>query len=981
MFPCFAGMGPQGVEPRGSPAQTTRRDAYYSGDPRDREPPREHSAQRGPTGLQTSPITPEHGQYYAGQQGEDPWSTFQPLPPPNYYGMFPSYAPYGPQYGPQGLVSRAYGGFGAPHLRFPGPPLPRDTPPRPPPPPPPQTPAWTKEIRSMRGELEDSLAKAMGVLCSTIDKRLSGGARAPSHLEYEGGARGQAAQSTAPAALGAAPRESALMPPPLTRGGHIEPPAPPPGQAPGPVAPVIHREITLSDMFEPSIAGVSAIAGASHLTDNARTSTPRVEPVCSPGARSREHTSAPWVEPQCSPGARASTHNPRVEPSCSLGVTSLTGVELPGGSPHSRTRDRSLAGRVEEPPSPSTHSHERSDRTSSRGSCRSVSESSRASSRGSSAESRSSRDSRAHSVSSQRETSRTRSPDHTLPRAYREDLHRRRKRAGSPRTHGSPSPKRRRRPDGIPEPTEADIIMHQATLVDLFCKEHKDYDRRNKQDVQRIESKFRTTAYARQELIKKWKREKKEFLRKQELRTRSETDASHPTQESSPSQPPLLSPMHGDSDALVRGTAPSVASPSRSGPATPPTLVADPGRPHTATTGGDTHAHTPTLPVLDLNHPQPLLQITGASTQEDKRKAKEQIRTILHESTAIRNIKPAVLPSEEKREKLSVWDSSARGEPKHKEERLAWPVHFRVKEVTDSFNKNLAKLNEHETNLRAVEYSRIPTSALPDLDYSEYVLMSEVHPGWTGKRPVSAAPLEKQVIPDKTTAEVSVKGLREAAGDWRQTLSLASVLSHSIDTLDELAKIPAAERTPQMVKDNLEVARAGLSKLILTSAKNVASHELWERKRTQNSFLDASLARLEVKDLAECRTGPIDSEEFIFGSQRNMHTDKVKARMEERLHTIQVRIDDKPQQHQKQPFRKSTGGNTSKADQPKPGTSGKPKSRSHKKSKKQDKAGQDKKQAKVDSPKADQPEPAAGKKPRYHKNKSKKKTQSAKQAE
>ena len=118
MFPCFAGMGPQGVEPRGSPAQTTRRDAYYSGDPRDREPPREHSAQRGPTGLQTSPITPEHGQYYAGQQGEDPWSTFQPLPPPNYYGMFPSYAPYGPQYGPQGLVSGAYGGFGAPHLRF-----------------------------------------------------------------------------------------------------------------------------------------------------------------------------------------------------------------------------------------------------------------------------------------------------------------------------------------------------------------------------------------------------------------------------------------------------------------------------------------------------------------------------------------------------------------------------------------------------------------------------------------------------------------------------------------------------------------------------------------------------------------------------------------------------------------------------------------------------------------------------------------------
>ena len=234
------------------------------------------------------------------------------------------------------------------------------------------------------------------------------------------------------------------------------------------------------------------------------------------------------------------------------------------------------------------------------------------------------------------------------------------------------------------------------------------------------------------------------------------------------------------------------------------------------------------------------------------------------------------------------------------------------------------------------------------------------------------------MIPEKATAEVTVKGLRESADDWRQTLALASVISHSIDTLDELSKIPAADRTPQMFKDNLEVARAGLSKVILTSTKNIANSTLWERKRVQNSFMDANLARLQVKDLAACRTGPIDSEEHVFGSGRNLHTDLVKLRTEERLHTIHVQIDPK---QSNQPFRQGSGSNTKPAQSSsKAKSSSKPKSRpSSHKGKKKDKSHD--KPKKVASPKADKPESTAGKKPAYYKNKSKKKGASSKHTE
>ena len=495
--------------------------------------------------------------------------------------------------------------------------------------------------------------------------------------------------------------------------------------------------------------------------------------------------------------------------------------------------------------------------------------------------------------------------------------------------------------------------------------------------------------HARTELIKKWQRLKRDFnMRKARV--------SSPHGPPDPSHMPVLSPEIPSTEPPpeARGScALNVSSGPGQGAAdshrgehsltrvTPPrTSAADPGGDHSTPVPGSAHQNANTgLPDLSLVAPDPLVKLTATSSLEDKRKAKEHIRTILTESTALRGIKPASIHTEEKREKLSAWDSSKQGEPKQKEERLAWPIHFRVKEVTSSFNKRLEKLTEHESKLLASEFSRIPATSLPDPDFPEYVLLSETLPGWTGKRPSSTAPLDKQVIPEKATAEVTVKGLRESADDWRQTLALASVISHSIDTLDELSKIPAADRTPQMFKDNLEVARAGLSKVILTSTKNIANSTLWERKRVQNSFMDANLARLQVKDLAACRTGPIDSEEHVFGSGRNLHTDLVKLRTEERLHTIQVQIDPKPQSNQ--PFRQGSGSSTKPAQSSsKAKSSSKPKSRprSHK-GKKQDKSHD--KPKKVTSPKADKPESTAGKKPAYYKNKSKKKGASSKHTE
>ena len=804
------------------------------------------------------------------------------LPPPQYYGSYQQPYPQVQQYYQyvqSGSYAAPHHGFAAPQPqpRAQRPPLPPGPPPHSPPPPPPQTPAWQREIRevrrnteeslaSMRQSFEDVLARAMG----NFAQQLKSTQRTTPVVDYQGEVRQRGAQAQPSASLGAPPADTLMPPPPTRTHGVVADPIP----GSGPSA----SDIRDKRSFVPHVEGITELR-----TDgrNRSSTAPQVEWDPSLGARSRD-TSAATVVPAS-----------RVEPS----------------SPAARSA--SATGRSHHSP---------------RGSRRSRSGSSRASTRDSSGGSRDSRSShRPDSLSSRSPSPGRHNQSPSSPREGQSSSAATRKRRNDSRRSASPSHKRRRRPDGVPEPTESEVRVYRAKLVDRFCAEHKDYDRRDTRDLERIESTYVTLDFARSELIKKWSLQRQEYKAKRAGTTSRDTM-------------PRLSPQN----SVVNVT-----------------INTDPTPQGLLQMSQNTLVQQGAAPVA------PLPQLSASASTEEKTKARERIRTIIAESTALRGLQPAAIPVDDKRDKLSTWDSAQQGQPKQREERLAWPVHFRVREVTEAINKKLPKLTEPEAKLPAADYTRVPPAALPDPDFPDYVLLSEALPGWTSKRPTSTAPLEKQVAPDKAAAEVSFKGLREAAGDWRQALSLASVLSHSIDTLDELTKVPDAERTPQMIRDNLEVARAGLSKLVLTATKNIANHSLWERKRTQNLFLDSSLARLSLRDLAECRTGPVDSEEYVFGSNRDRHTELVRQRTEERFQTISVQLDSRPSQ---QPFQ---GAGTIGAKPAQPAKSAKGKSRPRpKKPKKQDKPKADSPKS-VEPTKTDKPESAAGKKPYAKKGKKK----------
>merc|ERR1711895_2357 len=117
--------------------------------------------------------------------------------------------------------------------------------------------------------------------------------------------------------------------------------------------------------------------------------------------------------------------------------------------------------------------------------------------------------------------------------------------------------------------------------------------------------------------------------------------------------------------------------------------------------------------------------------------------------------------------------------------------------------------------------------------------------------------------------------------------------------MDALARsLPEDQRA--VFGRQVEVARAGLSRVMIASAKQITNHTLWERHITQNQLNASDLILCDSKDKATMRTLPIDSASHLFGSQHARVADIIKSRKEKCRPTMTVRVDPglvfKPQQ-------------------------------------------------------------------------------------
>ena len=267
----------------------------------------------------------------------------------------------------------------------------------------------------------------------------------------------------------------------------------------------------------------------------------------------------------------------------------------------------------------------------------------------------------------------------------------------------------------------------------------------------------------------------------------------------------------------------------------------------------------------------------------------ETVRRIITESTALRGLQPASVSVEEKRATLESWGETAQGILPSRSERLVWPVHKRVERITSMISSKLPSLTAQEAKSTATDFSRVPASILPVPVGKDYVLASATQPGWTGKPPVDPAPFTSRNIRDQTTASLTLRGIRETAADWRSTLSHTSVLSHAVDTIDRLNRKEDSTVVDPRVEDMLEVARLALDRLIVTSAKNVANNNLYERRRMQDQYREYDHdSLLSDEERARCRLGPMDSDVYMFGSERDSIDTLTQKRRDARRLTLQA---------------------------------------------------------------------------------------------
>ena len=483
----------------------------------------------------------------------------------------------------------------------------------------------------------------------------------------------------------------------------------------------------------------------------------------------------------------------------------------------------------------------------------------------------------------------------------------------SPSDHGPPA--KRPRIISITEPTPQEIRAFRANLVDNFCnsKRGQGYDRDNPTHLKRIETEFYTLEVARTKLINLLFHKEKKRIHNIAAQERERVQASNletvPSQFSPPQchsqRAPTSTPIsqqHSPDDILGH------ASPSAPQPSV-----------------------TPALSDCFIVEPVSRLNTTN---EEDPRRAGDKIRSIITESLQIRGLEPAILPSESKQVRLDSWDNPLQGVARPPENRLAWPIHWRVNEIAQSISSRMDSLADKESKAKAMDYSRIPPSMLPDPGQRDYILQSAVLPGWTGKLPQLTDPFtaEMRTTKEPTNTTINLAGLRESAQDWRTTLSHTSVLSHALDALAQLGA-GVSDDKQQMLNNQLDIARCALSKMIILSTKNIANHTLFERHLVQAQHMCTDLTICTKQDLTEMRLAPINDTEHILGDNKSKTAEIMKKRRDERRITFSL---DTRQVTTSKPFTAGAGGGKSgsyskpkqgapKRKQPQQGTKPQPK--------------------------------------------------------
>ena len=123
----------------------------------------------------------------------------------------------------------------------------------------------------------------------------------------------------------------------------------------------------------------------------------------------------------------------------------------------------------------------------------------------------------------------------------------------------------------------------------------------------------------------------------------------------------------------------------------------------------------------------------------------------------------------------------------------------------------------------------------------------------------------------------------------KETVKVANVVAHGIDIMHELAEKhlpPGGDR--DLFSDTLEIVRDAAAKILINTQASVISNAVFVRHQTMARDDKVLLNSLHEAKRAKARLGPVDSDDFVFGSNRlTLEADLKAAREAKGYYVVQ----------------------------------------------------------------------------------------------
>ena len=281
--------------------------------------------------------------------------------------------------------------------------------------------------------------------------------------------------------------------------------------------------------------------------------------------------------------------------------------------------------------------------------------------------------------------------------------------------------------------------------------------------------------------------------------------------------------------------------------------------------------------------------------EEEIKMSKARIKRVLTQALPITGAQPVKIKNEDKRAVVADdWSSSLDNASQETEEMWGWPQHARWKLYDAALTGKEGCLRrqkevDKEGKLPITRYIRIQDDVVATRG-PKFTWRHGDLPGMGDKVPPHTHPIrtQKATETERRQVTVDIADLRLLNERNKQQLKYTNVLCHTTDILHKLAQrnTDSGSADRQLIEDTLKVAKSTLENVLGAQTAQHMSHIIYERGLAMQRDNRRPVMSLLPHKAASARLAPHDSDEFLFGSERETLEKDIKDLQEDQKHVF-----------------------------------------------------------------------------------------------